>query len=83
MLKAIKCTKAFSLNVFTAFRMSNIHFNKTEKARNGAISLADIASVRTPLSSFKNLARFQSLQKNYSRLKFNGNHATYICLPLN
>ena len=36
-----------------------------------------IYSVWTPLSIFKNLARWHPVQKNYSRLKLKGNHATY------
>ena len=53
------------------------HFCKIEKARIGAISWTDIGSAWTPLSIFKNLARWHPVQKKYSRLKFDGNHASY------
>ena len=39
------------------------HFCKTEKARIGAISWADIGSVWTPLSILKKLARWPPVQK--------------------
>ena len=42
------------------------HFCKTEKARIGAISWADIVSVWAPLSIFKKLARWHPVQKRYS-----------------
>jgi len=54
------------------------HFCKIEKACIGAISWADICSVSTPLSRFKNSARWHPMQKIYSRFHFYGYHATYI-----
>ena len=53
------------------------HFCKIEKARIGAISWADICSVWTPLSIFKNLARWHPVQKSYSRFQFYGSIAKY------
>ena len=47
----------------------------------GAISWTDISSAWSLLSIFKILARWHPVQKSYSRLKFNGNHARYkLCL---
>ena len=52
-------------------------FCKTEKARIGAISWADIVSVWPPLSIFKKVARWHPVQKRYSSFKFYDNIATY------
>ena len=54
------------------------HFSKIEKARIRATSWTDIGCAWTPLSIFKNLARWHPVQKKYSRLQFNGYHATYM-----
>ena len=53
------------------------HFCKIEKARISAIWWTDIGSAWSLLSIFKNLARWHPVQKNYSRLKFNSNHANH------
>ena len=54
------------------------HFCKTEKARIGAISWADIGSVWPPLLIFEKLARWHPMQKSYSRFEFHDNHAFLI-----
>ena len=53
------------------------HFCKTEKARIGAISWADIGCVWASLLVFKKLARWHPMQKSYIRFQFHDSIARY------